>query len=142
AAPPDLRDIREVQCEALVLGQILRILVAQDIEALGVGLHQSILDAVMHHLDEVAGAGRPGMNIATFGADTAFDAAPGPWDIAQPGSQCDENRIEAIHGLFRAPDHHAIAAVNSPDSTGRATVDVPNALVGQLFGATDVVFVE
>ena len=47
------------EIEALVLRQILRILVAQDVEAFGVGLHQAVLDAVMHHLDEVPGAAGP-----------------------------------------------------------------------------------
>src|ERR1700691_980923 len=47
AAPPSLRDIRQVQREAFVLGQIFRVLIAQDVEALGIGLHQPVLDAVM-----------------------------------------------------------------------------------------------
>ncbi len=96
----------------------------------------------MHHLDEVAGAGRTGMNIAAFGTGIAFRTARRTRNIAQPRSECCEDRIEAIHGLLRAADHHAVAAIYPPDAAGRATVDVANALVGQFFGATDIVFVE
>ena len=46
---PDVRDLREVEVEGL-LG-------VHDGEAFGVGLHQAVLDAVVDHLDEVAGAG-------------------------------------------------------------------------------------
>ena len=68
AAPPDLGDVGEVEVEALVGRQIGRVLVLEDVEALGIGLHQAVFDAVVDHLDEVAGAGRPGMDIALLGA--------------------------------------------------------------------------
>ena len=83
AAPPNLGDVRHVQREALVLGQILRVLVAQDVEALGIGLHHSVFDAVMHHLDEMPGAGRPGMNVAALGAGIAVLAARCARDVAE-----------------------------------------------------------
>ena len=38
--------------------------VAQDVESLGVRGHQPVLDAVVDHLDEVAGAVRPAMQVA------------------------------------------------------------------------------
>ena len=57
-------------------GRSLRVLVTQDVEALGVGLHQSVLDAVVHHLDEVPGAGRTGMDVAALGAGIAFRRGP------------------------------------------------------------------
>ena len=131
-----------VQREALILGQILRVLVAQDVEALGVGLHQSVLDAVMHHLDEVPGAGRSGVNVAALGAGIALLAARRAGDIAEPRRERREDRIEVIHGLLWAADHHAIAALDTPDAAGRAAIDVANALLGQFLGAADVVLVE
>src|SRR5665811_1600263 len=106
------------------------------------GLHQSVLDAVMHHLDEVARAGRTGMDVAAFGTGIAFRAVRRTRNIAQPRSECCEDRVEAIHCLLRAADHHAVAAIYPPDAAGRAAIDVVNALVGQFFGATDIVFVE
>ena len=39
----------------------------EQLVALGVGLHQPVLDAVVHHLREVAGAGRAGVDEAALG---------------------------------------------------------------------------
>ena len=118
------------------------VLVAQDVEALGIGLHHSVLDAVMHHLDEVPGAGRTGVNVAALGAGIAFLAARRARDIAEPRSERREDRIEVIDSLLRAADHHAIAALDTPDAAGRAAIDVANALRRQFFGVADVVLVK
>src|ERR1700683_3780531 len=96
----------------------------------------------MHHLDEVPGAGRTGMNVASLGAGIAFLPARCARNITEPGSERGEDRIEVIHSCLRAADHHAIAALDTPDAAGRAAIDVVNALLGQLFGAADVVLVE
>ena len=109
-------------------GRSFEVLVAQDIEALGVGLHQSVLDPVMHHLDEMAGACRTGVDVATLSAAVAFGAARCPWNIAEPGRERREDRIEMVHGLFRTPDHHAVAAIDTPDAARRAAIDIANAL--------------
>ena len=61
-----------------------RIFVAQDVEALGIGLHQSVLDPVMHHLDEMPGACRTGVDVATLSAAVAFGAAWCRRNIADP----------------------------------------------------------
>ena len=39
----------------------------EDVEALGVGRHHAVLDAVMDHLDEVTGAHRSAVQIALLG---------------------------------------------------------------------------
>src|ERR1700730_18221968 len=130
AAPPNLRDIQHIQRKALVLGQILRVLVTQNVEALGVGLHQSVLDAVMHHLDEMPGAARAGVNVAALGAGIAFLVARCARDVAQTGGERREDRVEAIHSLLLAADHHAVTALYAPDAAGRAAIDVANALPG------------
>ena len=46
-----------------------------------------------------------------------------------PGSQCFENRIELLHGFFRAANHHAVAAIESPDAAAGADIHVVNAFV-------------
>ena len=71
AAPPELGDRGDVEVVAVELGLVERrglgVLVARDgagvrvveeVEALGVGGHQPVLDPVVHHLHEVAGPGR------------------------------------------------------------------------------------
>ena len=50
---PDRGDLVHVQREILAR--------LHQLKALGVGLHQAVLDAVVYHLDIVAGAGRPDM---------------------------------------------------------------------------------
>ena len=40
---------------------------AHDLEALGVGLHEPVLDPVVHHLDEVARTDRPDVGVAALG---------------------------------------------------------------------------
>ena len=103
AAPPDFGDVGQVEREALVLRQILGVLVAQDVEAFGIGLHHAVFDAVMHHLDEVPGAGRAGMDVAALGAGIALCAARRARDLAEPGRQRCEDRIEMIDRLSSAP---------------------------------------
>ena len=49
--------------------------VAQDVEALGIGLHQAVFDAVVHHLDEMAGAAGAGVQVAFLDAGVASLAA-------------------------------------------------------------------
>ena len=56
--------------------QLLTIGMVEDVEALGIGLHQPVLDVVMHHLDEMPGAARAGMDIALLGTGIAA-LAPG-----------------------------------------------------------------
>ena len=80
AAPPDFGDVAEVEIVLVVLGiaerrrfgiDLFRVLadvgVLQDGEALGIGGHDAVLDAVVHHLDEVTGAVGAAVQIAVFG---------------------------------------------------------------------------
>ena len=116
---------------------------AHDIEALGVGLHDAVLDTVVHNLDEVTGPRRTAVEITFFGraARVGFDASRGTLDIAHSRGERLEDRIEMLNGVLLTADHHAVTALDAPDATARADVDVVNALLGQSSGATDVVFV-
>ena len=82
-APPHLGDRGEVEVVLVVLGvgQRCRLGVGgvrlqadvglgQHVEALGVGGHQPVLDAVVDHLDEVAGAARTAVQPAPLGSST------------------------------------------------------------------------
>ena len=85
-----------------------------DLEPLGVGLHQPVLDAVVDHLDEVAGPGRPDVGVAALGGEGQ------------------EGGLAHGHGLRRAPHHQAVALLQAPDAAGGAGVDQGDALGGQL----------
>jgi hypothetical protein len=79
--------------------------VLHDLEALRVGLHQAVLDAVVHHLHEVACAGRADVRVAVLRRE-----AP-------------EDRLEPLHGLVVPADHQAEADLEPPDAAGDAGVD-------------------
>jgi len=119
--------------------QLLTIGMVEDVEALGIGLHQPVLDVVMHHLDEMPGAARAGMDIALLGTGIAALAPRRARDVAETWCQAAEDRIEAIdHGLVAA-DHHAIAALEAPDTAARADIAIMEAFGRQRFGAPHIV---
>ena len=125
AAAPDFRTIADVDIEPLVLRDLLRRLVLDDVEAFRVGLHDPVFDAVMYHLDEMPGAGWSAMHVALdhtlVAAGFAFRRLA---DVALSGRQCAEDWIETIDGSLVAADHHAVAAFKSPNAAGRSDVNV------------------
>ena len=76
----------------------------EDLEALRVGLHEPVLDAVVDHLRVVAGAGRAAV------------------DVAALGRQRPEDGLQRRHRLGVAADHRAVAVLEAPDAAGDARV--------------------
>ena len=85
---PQLGNVGEVEVVLVVLGvperRRFRVLlvrsladvgVLQDVEALAVGRHQPVLDPVVDHLHEVAGAGGPAVQVAVLGGAAELLAA-------------------------------------------------------------------
>ena len=68
--------------------------------------------------------------------------ARGTRNIANSGSKGFEDRVEALDGFFGASNHHAVAAINSPDAAAGSDVDVVHAFGSADFGAADVIFEE
>ena len=66
----------------MVGGQGVDIGVLQDVETLGIGLHQAVFDAVVNHLDEMPGADGTGVNVALLDPGIAPFAPVGARDIA------------------------------------------------------------
>ena len=50
-------------------------------------------------------------------------------------------RVEVLYDRLLAADHHAVAALQTPDATARADVDVVDSLGGEFLRAPDVVHV-
>src|SRR3954462_11948398 len=90
--------------------------VAQDTEALGIRGHNSVLDSIVDHLDEVAGAVRTAMQIPTLRGAAGFLAPRRTRDVPNARRQAAENRIETGDHRWLAADHHAVAALESPHS--------------------------
>ena len=114
---------------------------AQDCQPFGVGGHDAVFDAVVHHLDEVAGARGPAVQVALLGGAVELLAAWGARYVAHARRERLENRVEALDRLIRAADHHAVAAFQSPDAAAGAHVHVVNPLRRKFPGAADVIHV-
>ncbi|NWJ69594.1 decarboxylating 6-phosphogluconate dehydrogenase [Pseudonocardia sp. ICBG1122] len=104
------------------------------LEALGVGLHEAVLDAVVDHLREVARAYRPGVRE--------------PLLAHALGAQRVEDRHGALDVLGLAARHQAVAVVLAPDPARDAAVDVADAVrveqrgVGLVVGVAGVAAVD
>src|SRR5262245_10719775 len=89
--------------------------VPEDIEPLGIRRHQAVFDAVVDHLDKVAGAARPAVQIA-IGRGAAQSITT--WcrrNITFARGQRLENRIETLHRGVGSADHEAVTALQTPD---------------------------
>src|SRR5712692_3207228 len=138
---PYLRDIRDIECVTQVLRQILRIRVGQDVEALCVGLHQAIFDAVVNHLDEMPGTGRTAMEV-TFVRSALLLLAPGrAGNLAASWCKGPEDGLEMSESLFFSPDHQAVASLRSPDAAARTHVQVLDASPFQGVSAAHIIFI-
>src|SRR5262245_44798965 len=93
----------------------------------------------MNHLDEMAGATRPAMQISLLGCAVCLLPAWRAGNVAAAGREGGEDRAETLHWIRFAADHHAIAALQPPDATARADVDIADPLGHQLLGSADVV---
>src|SRR6185437_4309670 len=123
ALAPEVGDLGVVE---LVLALV------EQVEALGVGLHQAVLDAVVDHLHVVTRAGRAEVHPAAL-ADR--------WDalLGGLGRQHVEDRRQSLDGFRWPADHHAVADLEPPHAAGDADVDVFDALAFELLGAALVV---
>src|SRR6266850_552371 len=96
ALQPDARDALHVDAEVARVDQL---------EAFAVGLHHPVLDPVVDHLDEVAGAALAEMRPAARWCERI------------------EDRLHDRDGALTAADHHAVAELQSPDAAGHADVE-------------------
>ena len=152
AAPPDLGDVGQVQVVLVVFriahGRGFGVGVAaafacvgvlQDVQPFGVCGHQAVFDAVVHHLDEVTGAGLAAIQIAFFGGAAGLLSPRRTIGVAAAGRQRLEDRIEMPDDFRLAADHLAEAALQSPDAAAGADIHVVQAFGVQFLGAANVV---
>ena len=112
AVHPHLGDRAEVQ--RVVAG-------VHDLEALGVRLHQAVLDAVVDHLHVVPGARAADVEVAALGGERVEDG------------------LERRHVVVLAADHQGVADLEAPDPAAGAGVHVADALRGEGLLPPDVV---
>src|SRR5262245_5799485 len=92
-----------------------------DLEALGVGLHHAVFDAVMHHLNEMAAADRSAVYIAIL------------------RRQGEKRRLEALDTLVVAANHDTEAIFEAPDAAAGALVDIVQPVRLEYGGAAHIV---
>ena len=95
----------------------------EQLPALGVRLHDGVLDAVVDHLREVPGADLAGVH---------------PAELAL-GLERVEDRLDELDVLLVAAGHQRVAVLQAPDAAGDAAVDEADALVREELGVGLVV---
>ena len=69
------------------------------------------------------------MDVAFFCGAVPLVPAGSTVNIAATGRQSFEDGIEALHSLIGATDHHAIAAINAPDTSAGADINIVDAFL-------------
>src|ERR1035441_4915105 len=78
---------------------------ANNIEPLGVSGHDAVLDAVVHHLDEVSATVRSAVQIALFGRTARLLASRCSRYVTDARRNGLEDGIEVLHGSVRSEEH-------------------------------------
>ena len=94
--------------------------------------HQRVLDAVVHHLHEVAGAGGTAVEVSHL-LGRGITGTPGRAlaGRVEAGRERAEDRIEALDRRVGPADHEAVAAFEAEHAAARAAVDVVDVRAGQ-----------
>ena len=154
AATPDLGDLADVDAVLIMLriGQrrglgIHGLLIQpdpcvfEDVEALRVGSHQRIFDAVVDHLHEMARTVGSAVQIALLGATEVAAPTGRALDLARTGRERGEDWIESLHRPVLSADHQAVAPLQTPDAPAGPAVDEMDPLRCQALRVGDVVAV-
>ena len=96
----------------------------------------------MDHFHEMAGADGTGVQITAFDARIASLAVGRLGDRARAMRQGREYRVQAVDDILFAADHHAIAALQPPDTAGGADIDIMDGFGPQFRRAPQIVPVE
>src|SRR5215213_2634955 len=151
-AAPQFRDLAGVDVELVVLrlfqwchlggvlgGADAGIGVVQDVEALREGRHDAVLDAVVHHLHEVACARRTAVQIALLLRREITVATRGSGDFTGAWRNRLQDRVDDLDRIVIATNHEAVPTLQPEDPTAGTDVDIVNALLAQLGGPADVI---
>src|SRR6266699_6959930 len=88
--------------------------VPQDAQPFSVRSHETVLDAVVDHLDEVTSAVGTAVQVTLFGGAVKLFASRRAWYVTRPRRQRREDWIEVLNHSRFASDHHAVAALQAP----------------------------
>src|SRR5512133_273492 len=115
--------------------------VVQDVEALGERGHDPVLDAVVHHLDEVTRSRRSAVQVALLLRRQFTGAAWCACDVTNAWRNGLQDRIDDLDRFLVTTHHQAVAALQTEDAAAGTDVNVMQALLPKLGGPTYVVAV-
>ena len=96
----------------------------KDVEPLRERGHHPVLDPVVHHLHEVAGARLPAVQVAPLLRRRLAEAARRTRSSLHARGEGGEDRLERREGIVGPADHQAEAAIEAEHATARAAVEV------------------
>src|SRR5262249_28122444 len=153
AAPPHLSHLGDVDVVLVGLriaqwcglgvdgtGGLARVGVPDDGQPFRDRAHHPVLDTVVDHLDEVAGAVGPTVQVPLRGGPVTSPVRRG-LRTAPTGGDAGEDRVEPSHRLVLAADHQAVSTFQTPHAAGGTAVHEVDLVRGELPGAGDVVAV-
>jgi hypothetical protein len=97
-------------------------------EPFTIGSHHAVLDAIVHHLDEVAGTVPATMQITLVCSRLVVVSAGCLRCCIVSRRECPEYRLKVTYCAAFAADHQAIAAFTAPDTTAGAYIEVTDVL--------------
>src|SRR2546422_2300971 len=113
----------------------------QNAESLSVSGHDSVLDSVVYHLHEMAGAIWTAVQVPLFGGPIRLLASGRTRYAAHAWGQRREEWVESFDHIAFTADHHAVTPFQSPYTTARAYVHVVDVTGCQFLRAANVVHV-
>src|SRR5437660_11974577 len=102
--------------------------VAPSAQSFSIRRHDSLLDAVVNHLDEMPGAVWTAVQITLLRRAAEFLASRRTCDVTDARGQSGEDGIYSLNHCRLAADHHAVAALQSPHAAARSDIGVAHSL--------------
>src|SRR5690348_6061542 len=96
----------------------------KDVETLGIGCHNTILNAIVNHLNKVPRTMWSAMKIALLGGTSDILSSGCTGGRCNTGRQCRKDGVKVFDDFFFASNHLAIASVKTPDTATCPTIDI------------------
>src|SRR6266550_4322274 len=127
-----------ISCDVALLADVG---LAQDSQPLRISGHYSVLHSVVHHLDEVAGAIWPAVQVALLGGAIDLVTAGGARNVAHAGGKRSEDWVEALDNFCLAANHHAITSFQTPHTSAGAHIHIVDLPESELLRPPDIVHI-
>src|SRR5947199_8621286 len=99
----------------------------ENIQALSIGGHDPVLNAIMNHFYEVAGTVWPAVEVTLLGSSSHLFSSRRSRSCIDARSQGREDRVEMLDDVLLPPDHQAVTAFKAPNASAGSNVTVVNA---------------